>query len=380
MSRFQKSLGWMVLAASVAVAQVPKDIAAKLVDMGRNVCPADTAKLYRQFQPTAPYPGVKVEREVHYGPGDREILDVFSPEKGGGNRPVLIYVAGGAGNKIEQLGPPGGPNPDGEAFYDNIMLWALKNGMTGVNVQRGGTGPNWDDPAKQIAKMVDWVHTNIAKYKGNPNRVFIWAHSAGNPPTGTYIGRPELYPSYGIGLKGAILMSPAAFNIAPVTAGGGPGGGAPGGGRGTAGGPPAGGCPSGGAFGGGARGGPGGAKGGPGGPGGAAKGTDAAKGTGGRGGGGGGRGAPVDPATQLARSTLPGLKAAKISFFLAYADLDPAAMGSFIDTVKDQLCMAGRCPTVAVFKDHSHMSEVFSPGSPDTSVSAPILKWMKSVK
>jgi hypothetical protein len=381
MSRWNGSLGLMVLAASVASAQVPKDIAAKLVDMGRSVCPADTAKLYRQFQPTAPYPGVKVERDVHYGPGDREILDVFSPEKGGGNRPVLIYVAGGAGNKIEQV-------PDGEAFYDNIMLWALKNGMTGVNVQRGGTGAEWDDAAKQIAKMVDWVHTNISKYKGNPNRVFIWSHSAGNPPVGTYIGRPELYPSYGIGLKGAILMSPAAFNIAPVTVGGagGPGGGgrgapggAPGGGRGTAGGPPAGGCPTGGAFGGG-RGGPGGAaaKGGPGGgPGGAAKGTDAAKGGGGR--GGGGRG-PVDPAVQLTRSALPGIKAAKISFFLAYADLDPANMGSFIDTLKDQLTMAGNHPTVAVFKDHSHMSEVFSPGSPDTEVSGPILKWMKSVK
>lgn len=371
MSRFQKSFGLIVVAASVALAQVPKDIAAKLVDMGRNVCPADTAKLYRQFQPTAPYAGIKVERDVHYGPGDREILDVFSPEKGGGNRPVLIYVAGGAGNKIEQV-------PDGETFYDNIMLWALKNGMTGVNVQRGGTGPEWDDAAKQIAKMVDWVHTNIAKYKGNPNRVFIWSHSAGNPPVGTYIGRPELYPSYGIGLKGAILMSPAAFNIAPVTVGGGgpgggrgtAGGGAPGGGA-RAGGPPIGGCPTpGGAFGGGARGG-----GGPGGPG-AAKGTDAAKGGGGR---GRGRG-PVDPAVQLARSTLPGLKAAKISFFLAYADLDPANMGSFIDTLKDQLTMAGNHPTVAVFKDHSHMSEVFSPGSPDTSVSGPILKWMKSVK
>src|SRR5580693_7688643 len=156
MSRFQKSLGMIAVAASVALAQVPAGIAAKLVDMGRNVCPADTAKLYRGFQPTAPYPGVKVERDIHYGPGEREILDVFSPEKGGGNRPVLIYVAGGSGNKIEQLGAPGGPNPDGEAFYDNIMLWALKNGMTGVNVQRGNAGPAWDDAAKQIAKMVDW--------------------------------------------------------------------------------------------------------------------------------------------------------------------------------------------------------------------------------
>jgi hypothetical protein len=375
MSRFQKSLGLTVLAASVALAQVPRDIAAKLVDMGRNVCPADTAKLYRQFQPTAPYPGVKVERDIHYGPDAREIMDVFSPEQGGGKRTVLIYVSGGAGNKIE-------PVADGEAFYDNIMLWAVKNGMTGVNVQRRAGGGEWDDPAKDIGAVIQRVHANIAKYKGNPNRVFIWSHSAGNPPVGTYLGRPELYGPEGIGVKGAILMSPAPFDIAPATVGGGgpggPGGGAPGGGRGAAGGPPAGGCPTAGApFGGGARGGPGGgaaAKGGPGGPGGAAKGTG--------GGGRGGRG-PVDPAVQLARSTLPGLKAAKISFFLATAELDPANMGAFVDTLKDQLCVAGQpCPkvTVAVFKNHSHMSEVFSPGSPDTSVSGPVLKWMKSVK
>jgi hypothetical protein len=42
--------------------------------------------------------------------------------------------------------------------------------------------------------------------------------------------------------------------------------------------------------------------------------------------------------------------------------------------------MAGHCPTVMVFKDHSHMSEVFSPNTADDSVTAPILKWMKSVK
>lgn len=365
-----------VLVASLGFSQVPADIAPKLVDMGRNVCPADTAKLYKPLQ-LAPPAGVKMMRDVSYGPDAREIMDVFWGEKGGGNRPVLIYVSGGAGNKIE-------PVDSGDAFYDNIMYWAVKNGMTGVNVQRraAGQGAEWDQAGKDIGTVVQWVHKNIAMYKGNPNRVFIWSHSAGNPPVATYLGRPELYGPDGIGLKGAILMSPAPFNIAPVTVGGGGGGRGPGG-------PPAAGaggmCPSGSPFGGGARGGPGGggaAKNGPGGggPGGQAKGGPGgqAKGTGGRG-GGGGRGA-VDPQVQLDRSLLPGLKAAKISFFLASAELDPANMPSFIDTLADQLKMAGKSPTVAVFKAHSHMSEVFSPNTPDTSVSGPVLKWMKSVK
>jgi len=310
----------------LSLAAVPPDIATQLKDMGRVVNPAGTAKLYRPLQPKAPYPGVKIEREIKYGIDPRMVLDVFAPEKGGGSRPVLIYVAGGAGNKIE-------PVPNGDAFYDNIMLWAVKNGMTGVNVQRrGGQGLEWDETAKDIGKVIEWVQENAPKYKGNPKRVFIWAHSAGNGPVSTYIGHPELYGPQGIGLKGAILMS-GNFNILPVTVA-----------LPT---PP---------------------------PGQAPKGGD------GKGGGKGRGGPPVDPAVQLQRSNLPGILKSNIAFFIAAAELDPANTVAFSQTVKDQLCMAGHCPASAVFKDHTHMSEVFSPNTPDDTVSGPILKWMKKVK
>ena len=88
------------------------------------------------------------------------MVDIFAPEKGKGARPVLIYVSGGAGNKQQ-----GGPN--GDAFYDNVMLWAVKNGMVGVNMQRR-PGQTWDDPAKDIAIALFWLNKNIAKFKGNP--------------------------------------------------------------------------------------------------------------------------------------------------------------------------------------------------------------------
>ena len=323
------------LMAGLALAEVPPDMASQLKDLGRVVNPAATAKIYRPLQPKAPYPGVKVARDVSFGPDPKNVVDVFSPEKGRGGRPVLIYVAGGAGNKIEQV-------PDGDAFYDNIMLWAVKNGMTGVNVQRrGGQGLAWDDPAKDIGAVVQWVRKNVAKtYKGNPNRIFIWAHSAGNTPVATYISHPELYGPKGVGLKGAILMS-GNFNILPVTVTALPGQGGPGG-------PP---------------------------------GRGDGKGGDGKGGGRGRGGPPpLDPATQLARSNLPGLLKVNMAFFLGAAELDPANMVAFADTVKEQLCKEGRCPTEAVFKAHSHMSEVFSPNTSDDSVTGPILKWMKAVK
>jgi hypothetical protein len=241
-------------------------------------------------------------------------------------------VSGGAGNKIE-------PVPDGDAFYDNIMLWAVKNGMTGVNVQRrGGQGLEWDEPAKDIGRVIEWAQQNISKYKGNPNRMFIWCHSAGNIPVSTYIGHPELYGPKGVGVKGVIFMAAPNFNIAPVVVPG----------RGGPGGPPKGGPPP--------------------------------EGKGGGKGKGGGRGAPLDPATQLARSNLPGLLKVNSPIFLASGELDPVGMAEFNNILKDQLCMAGHCPTVMVFKDHSHMSEVFSPNTADDSVTTPILKWMKSVK
>ncbi len=88
----------------------------------------------------------------------------------------------------------------------------------------------------------------------------------------------------------------------------------------------------------------------------------------------------MDAATQLARSNLPGILNAKISFFLTSAELDPPGMAEFNEVLKEQLCKAGHCPAIMVFKDHSHVSEVFSPNTADDSVTAPILKWMKSVK
>ncbi len=271
---------------------------------------------------------------------------MFSAARGGGNRPVLIYVSGGAGNKLQ-----GGPN--GDVFYDNVMLWATKNGMVGVNVQRHA-GPNWDDPARDIAHAVQWVGTNISKYKGNPNRVFMWSQSAGNGPASTYIGHPEFYGPQGVGLKGAVFMSSPGFSILPAT-------------------PP----PTQGGFG--ACGRPDGSPA----PAAAAKGGDGKGGKGGKGGAPGqGKAAPQQPdaATLLARSNLPGLAKSKVAFFVSAAELDPPNVIAFAETLRDELTKAGHKPTYILFKDHSHISEVMSPDTGDTSVTGPILKWMKSVK
>ncbi len=384
----------MSFAVVAAEAQVPADIEEQLVKMGHIVDPPCTAKLYRPLMPanditssaTPLYPGITVVRDASFGPNPKDVVDIFTADKGPASRPVLIYVPGGGGNKIELQ------DKEANAFYDNIGRWATKNGMVYVNMQRHG-GPGWDAGAKDISSMIQWVEANISKYHGNPDRMFIWAHSAGNMPLGTYIGRPELYGPKGVGVKGVIFMSPAAFDIAPLEVPPPPAGSNPLAALSESGktcGVEGGAFSSSGAL-------PGRTAGQPGGPDAAFGRPPAGSGRGPTGGpapAGGGApagfgGPPVDAATRLARSSLPELKKTSVKIMLANAELDPGAdpavdggMMPFIQILHDELCKEGpaHCPTLLYAKGESHMSEVFSIDTPDKTVSGPILAWMKKIK
>jgi hypothetical protein len=483
------TLHWAVVTVGIALlmsvgraqAQLPDNVVAELRKLGQVVEPGCTAKLMRPMMPKNDYntywpveadqpntkvklyPGVTLARDVSYGPEGKDLIDIFMGDKGGAGRTVLIYVPGGAGNKLEQQ------SVEANAFYDNIGRWAAENGMVGVTMQRGGSPGN---QGQNVALMIDWLKTNIAKYKGNPDRMFIWAHSAGNGPLGQYIGRPDLY---GVGVRGAIFMSGNPVNFGggrgaavppaggpPAAAGrgaagaGGPAGGQGGGGRGAGGGAPGqigtSTCTN--AAGAGSQAGvirgpssqladqgknaaarrselagsspwrwtgtewvntgavsapsaaaEGGARGG-GGPGGAAA-AAGGQGAGGRGGGGrgagggagagapaGGRG-PADGAGNAANQPNPqilGFQTTRVAILLARAELDPGVNGGMQASdiaIHDELCKlegpkakdgVGHCPTMLYLKGQSHMSEVFSIGSADKSVSGPILEWIKRIQ
>ncbi len=386
-SRFLGAFFAISFALGTAEAQVPANIETQLVKMGHIVDPPCTAKLYRPLMPAnditssaSPlYPGITVVRDASFGSNPKDVVDIFTADKGPASRPVLIYVPGGGGNKIELQ------DKEANAFYDNIGRWATKNGMVFVNMQRHG-GPGWDAGAKDISSMMQWVEANISKYHGNADRMFIWAHSAGNNPLGTYIGRPELWGPKGVGVKGVIFMSPAPFDIAPLEVPPPPAGSNPFAALADSGktcGVEGGAMSSSGAL-------PGRKEGEPGGP-------DAAfgpppGGAGGRPGGGPPRGfggPPVDAATRLERSSLPELKKTSVKIILANAELDPGAdpavdggIMPFNKILHDELCKEGpaHCPTLLYFKGESHMSEVFSVGTSDKTVSGPILAWMKKIK
>ena len=172
-----------------------------MLEIGRVVDLPQTAPLYAPLQAKEPYEHVKIDRDVKYGAADRNQLDVFMPEAGAAFRPVLIFVHGGAfiaGNKHA----PGSP------FYDNVMLWAVKNGFIGVNATyRLAPQAPWPAGAEDLASAVQWVSENITERGGDPSRIFLMGHSAGAVHVASYVSHPEFYKVKGGGLAGAIMLS-----------------------------------------------------------------------------------------------------------------------------------------------------------------------------
>ena len=296
--------------ATGALAQVPPDIAKQNREIGPVVEVAKTSAVYGPLQPDEPYTNMMVVRNQQYGATPRAVLDVFKPTPAKGAKavkpPILIFLPGGGGNIH-------GNGPNGKKFYDNILVWAAKNGMVGLLVQReSGPGVAWDQGAKDVGQAIDWARKNAAVHGGDLNRVYIWGHSMGGLTVSNYLSHPAFYPDGKIGVKAAVLSS-GPYNLAPYKA------------------------PS----------------------------TPAAGGDG--------------PDALMAQSALPGMKALTIPIFLTAAEIDPPQLVEVAHELQDQLCMAGHCPGYTRFKDHGHISAMYSVGTGDVSVSKPVLEFLRSV-
>lgn len=87
-----------------------------------------------------------------------------------------------------------------------------------------------------------------------------------------------------------------------------------------------------------------------------------------------------DPKELAERSSTEGLKKVTIPLFVSHTEVDLPDAIRLAEQTKKALCDAGRCPIYAVFKDHSHISQGYSVGTPDTSVSGPILQVLQQIK
>jgi acetyl esterase/lipase len=195
-------LGLTFGAPTVALAQMPPDIAEKIAALGRVVDPVNTAKIYAPLAEKEPYASVKVTRDVKYGVHPRNILDIFVDDTSLTGRPVLMFVHGGGITTAITKSAPG------RFFWDNLALFAARNGMVGVNVEyRPGRDFPWPAGAEDVGGAVRYVADHIANFGGDASRIYLMGDSAGAQHAAAYVAHPEFHGRNGSGLAGAIFVS-----------------------------------------------------------------------------------------------------------------------------------------------------------------------------
>jgi len=91
----------------------------------------------------------------------------------------------------------------GTPYYDNVALWAVRNGYVGVTMNyRFAPEFAWPSGADDVGAVVAWAAMHAAEYGGDPARVVLMGHSAGAAHIASYIARTASPP-----VAAAILSS-----------------------------------------------------------------------------------------------------------------------------------------------------------------------------
>ena len=187
----------------VARADLPPDVAKAVAAMGHVNDAGATKKIFDPLQPKDPasVAHLKTERDIAYGADPLQKLDVIWDGKTVGNRPILVFVHGG--------GFTGGDKHTPDQFSnDNLLKFANEQGMVGVEINYRLAPKNvLPDQVNDARDALAWVAKNAAKYGGDPNRIFLWGHSAGASLVGLYVSHPDYYYKPGGGIIGAVMTS-----------------------------------------------------------------------------------------------------------------------------------------------------------------------------
>jgi acetyl esterase/lipase len=282
---------------------IPRDQQTALVQLGPTGGARQAAALYQSQFPQDMFANLRMNRDIAYGPAQRNVLDVVTPAEGGQLLPVVVFVHGGgfgAGNK----------SADNSPFYDNIPYWAASNGMIGVNINyRYAPESPWPAGIEDMRLVVDWLRRNIVSYGGDPDKIFLWGKSTGASHVADYMADIEKKRQSAV-IAGAILTSgfyalgnePAWTNY----------------------------------YG-------------------------------------------EDVSLYPERNALPWLTRTDTPILLTYAEFDADQYREQFNAVLRAMNQAGRKVDTLYLRGHSHLSETYAVGTRDTSLTGPVLDFVRKV-
>ncbi|MBO3278020.1 alpha/beta hydrolase [Pseudomonas schmalbachii] len=160
-------------------------------------------RLYRELSDRA-HAGLRCFKDVPYGPGASERLDIFPASRP--DAPVLLFIHGGYWRALSKAD---------SAF----MAPALTEAGACVAVLDYDLAPavSLDHIVDQVRRALAWLYHNIAGFGGDPRRLFASGSSAGGHLTGMLLAG-VWHAGYGIppdALRGALPIS-GLFDLRPL--------------------------------------------------------------------------------------------------------------------------------------------------------------------
>jgi len=176
-----------------------EDVRRAIVALGHTLTPAmldRTTALYAPLHDMTVPEDVEIVRDAAYGAHERQNIDVFKPKAGAADTALLFVHGGGfiAGDKRK----PGSP------FYDNIGIWAARNGFLGATMTyRLAPSSPWPAGADDVAAAAQWLAANRAL---GIDKVILFGQSAGAAHVAAALALHEQKLT-SCGVTGAVLLS-----------------------------------------------------------------------------------------------------------------------------------------------------------------------------
>jgi len=113
----------------------------------------------------------QLTKDIPYveNPHERQVLDIYTPERPApGSLPVMFWIHGGGW----QAGDKGDVALKPKVLAERGFVFVSTNYRLLPHVEM-------DALVRDVAQALGWVYRNIAKYGGDPTRIFVGGHSAG---------------------------------------------------------------------------------------------------------------------------------------------------------------------------------------------------------
>lgn len=177
-----------------------EEVRRAVVAMGNSLTPSileQTTALYAGLHDGQPPDDVAVTHDLAYGTDARQRIDIFKAVAGAQCDTALLFVHGGgfvAGDKRKA----------GSPFYENIGIWAARNGFVGATMTyRLAPASPWPTGAEDVAAAAAWLTDQAAL---GVKKVILFGQSAGAAHVATAIAL-EGERLAACGVAGSILLS-----------------------------------------------------------------------------------------------------------------------------------------------------------------------------